>query len=125
MASGKLDNAPFYSGQKIVRIGETVSSKSGIAFFVKGEIYTCEHCYKCDCGRWIVFIREFPFNSKTFPNAECPCGCKLCKADYYCGISTKFAPVQINKRSVEIAEGVLTAYPEIKEVSDLPVKEKV
>ena len=100
------NNPPFAEDQRIIRIGPTKSSKAGLATFVRGKVYTCAECYKCECGKWKVKIKEFP----SFGNAKiatCVCGFKQ-HSEYYIGFAALFAPIQETYADItnEIAESM-------------------
>ena len=87
--------APFKIGQKVVRIGQTVS---GIC--EKGKIYTVKILFQCKCGDWKICCEEFP----SFIGAEvgyCSCGVKqfVCTRDYF-GICRNFAPVDDQRERI-------------------------
>lgn len=93
-----MEMQPFYIGQKVIRIGETVNK------VIKGHIYTVAECLQCECGGWIVLLFEFP---ARLPNH---CNCRKCggvirkNLNYGGGNAENFAPVQENFQSITFKE---------------------
>lgn len=110
-----MEQAPFFEGQRIIRIGETKESNDKIAVFTKGFVYTCAGCFKCKCGVWKVLIKEFPVHADG--KATCKCGHITRSIKYYVGLANKFAPIQDQYEDLtrEIAEG-------LKETKETPDK---
>lgn len=96
--------APFFYGQRIIRIGETKESNDKIAVLTKGYVYTCAGCFKCKCGVWKVLIKEFPTHADG--KATCKCGHITRSLKYYVGLANKFAPIEYKDVTAEIAAGV-------------------
>lgn len=97
----KITNfAPFYSGQKIVRIGK--SNK----YVKKGKTYTCESCYQCPiCKTWYVNILECPLGDKSNFETSSSCGYTFdFVTGYMNGRSDLFAPIEEKFESISYAK---------------------
>lgn len=94
---------PFYVGQKVVRTGPTVETKSGRRV-TKGSVYTVAFCYCCaSCSSWKVGILELPCATPT-QKATCHCGCKKGNISHYVGSAKFFAPLLENFESVSLSK---------------------
>jgi hypothetical protein len=105
---------PFYVGQKIIRIAETVP---GIV--EKGEIYTCHAMAQCGCKiKWHVYIEEVPAIGRycTCPN----CGQSLPKLRRRPGYAFEFAPLPPAYENIS-AELAKDAVPETSDIILKPI----
>lgn len=115
------NNAPFYSGQEIVRIKKT---QDGIGKIGDWHIaYKCEQCKKCK--KWYVDIGERVRPHADIFRSVCNCGHKQEMPEpivwYSC---SQFAPIQ--HQYTDIAKEIADSFTESPECPDkIIVPEKV
>ena len=89
--------APFYIGQKIVRIGYSTP------IVKKGLIYTVADCFKCKCGAWKVTVLEYPYTGDIIFKCD-SCGKAIKHVFHFGGAAENFAPVHENFQSISLTK---------------------
>jgi hypothetical protein len=107
------NNATFYPGQKIVRMGPSNT------LIKKDEVYTSNGCHTCGCGVIKVYILELPIEEPM--RQGCDCGkSEPNRNGHYCGNAKLFAPLHYSSITAELAAQV-----QVGDTQDVKTKEVV